>query len=71
MTKRAVRGSMTRELRDKRHQLPQEKAHVFIAGEKTDLGPKERSETTDRNGTCKGLLYQQGKKKMRNERGNL
>ena len=34
MAKKVVRGSMTRELRDKRQQLSLEKACVFIAGRK-------------------------------------
>ena len=41
MVKEAVRGSMHRELRDKRQQLPLEKAYVFIAGKKQTLDPKK------------------------------
>ena len=40
MTKEAVRGSITRELRDKAQQLPLEKACVFIAGRKQTSDPK-------------------------------
>ena len=40
MTKEAVRGSMTRELRDKRQQLPLENVCVSIAGRKQTPDPK-------------------------------
>ena len=40
MAKEAGRGSMTRELRDTRQQLPLEKACVFIAGRKHTSDPK-------------------------------
>ena len=40
MANEAVRGSMTREHRDKRQQLPLEKACMFIAGRKQTLDPK-------------------------------
>ena len=40
MAKEAVRGSMTRDLRDKRQQLPLERACVFIAGRNPTSDPK-------------------------------
>ena len=40
MAEEAVRGSMTRELKDKTQQLPLEKACVFITGRKHNSDPK-------------------------------
>ena len=41
MTKEAVKGSMTREMRDKSKQLPLETACVFIPARKHTLDPKK------------------------------
>ena len=41
MAKEVVRGSITRELRDKRQQLLLEKACMFITGRKQTLDPKK------------------------------
>ena len=41
MAKEAVKGSMTRKLRDKRQQLPLETVCVIISGRKQTLDPKK------------------------------
>ena len=71
MAKEVVRGSMTGELRDKRQQLPLEKACVFIAGRKQTSDPKNDLKRQIGMVHAKAYYTSREKKERRNERGSL
>ena len=71
MVKEAARGSMTRELRDKRQQLPLEKVCVFIAGRKQTSDPKTDLKRQIGTVHAKAYYTSRGKKKRQNGRESL
>ena len=71
MAKEVVRGLMTRELRDKRHQLPLEKVYVFIAGRKQTSDPKKDPKRQIGTVHAKAYYTSRGNKEKWNGRGNL
>ena len=71
IAKEAVKGSTTRELRDKRQQLPLEKTCVFIAGRKQTLDPKKDLKRQIGTVQAKAYYTSRGKEERRNGRRSL
>ena len=71
MAKDAVRGSMTRELRDNRQQLPLEKVCMFIAGMNQTLDPNNNLKRQIGTVHVKAYYISRGETERRNGRRNI